>query len=524
MPAPASAAQALLARAASARASGDWGAAEQALRDLLGEQPAHAPALSRLIELLLVLGRLSEARTLVESARTLHPGLPVFTAQLGDVFSALGDPETALAAYQLAAETPGTQADLAALAFALHLSYLPDAPVEDFLAAVATWARRHAPPAAPPLAAPPPPGRRLRVGYYSPDLRRHSITHFFLPLLRAHDRDRFELFVYDDTPAPDHLSALLRRTATHWRELRPLDEAAAIRRIREDSLDLLVDLAGLFGAVRPRILAARPAPRQAHLLGFHGSTGLASLDHRFSDPICDPPTCSAPSAETILRIDPGFHCFDPLHEPIAEAPPPCLAGAPFTFGSFNNLNKLNSEVLALWARVLATVPGSRLLLKAPALGDSAARSLLLARASLAGLPAERLLLLPFEHAPSAHLATYHRVDLALDPFPCNGTTTTCEALWMGVPVITLLGDRPSARVSASILHQIGHPELVATDSADYVRRAAALASDHVRLSLLRSTLRARLSRSPLGDPPAYARRIEAAYHQIICSPCPSHAP
>lgn len=510
---------ALHALAAIWRELGGWSAAEQTLRHALAADPRHLPSLRDLAEILRLQARLRESQSVVAGALEHHPGDPSLLLTAGQSHLAQGDIEAALAAFQLAEERAGASTEIASLAgrlFVLGLAYLPDVTAADLLAAASDWERRHAPPAPRP---PPPPmpatGRRLRVGYYSPDLRRHSIVHFFLPLLSCHDRAGFEIFVYSDTPAPDTITARLRQFAEHWRDLRPLTEADAIRTIAADNLDLLVDLSGLFGSTRPRIFAARPAPRQVHLLGYHGSTGLSSLDFRITDALSDPPGSDMESSETLVRLPRGFHCFDPLAAPLSEGEPPCVASGHVTFGSCNNLTKINSEVVALWARVLHAVPRSRLLLKAIQLHDHELRADVAGRFSTHGIAPDRLEILPGAAAPEDHLATYRRIDIALDPFPCNGVTTTCEALWMGVPVLTLPGARHSARVASSLLSQVELHECVATAPADFVSRAAALAADPARLTTWRKTLRERLASSSLGNASDYARRIETAYRALL---------
>ena len=500
------------------RELGGWSAAEHTLRHALASDPRHLPSLRDLAEILRLHARLHESQLLVASALEHHPDDPALLLTAGQSHLAQGDVETALAAFQLAEERAGASSGIASragLLFALGLAYLPDVTAADLLDAASDWERRHAPPAQRPRPSPPPAGRRPRIGYYSPDLRRHSIVHFFLPLLSRHDRAEFEIFVYSDTPSPDALTARLRQLAEHWRDLQALAEADAIRTIAADGLDLLVDLSGLFGATRPRIFAARPAPRQGHLLGYHGSTGLSSLDFRITDALSDPPGAEAESSETLVRLPRGFHCFDPLVAPLPEGDAPCLANGHVTFGSCNNLTKINSEVVALWARVLHAVPRSRLLLKAMQLHDRELRDAVAGRFATHGIPPERLDILPGETAPEDHLATYRRIDIALDPFPCNGVTTTCEALWMGVPVLALPGARHSARVGSSLLAQIGLHECVAASPDDYVRRAADLAADPARLATWRRTLRERLAASPLGDADDYARRVEAAYRALL---------
>jgi Predicted O-linked N-acetylglucosamine transferase, SPINDLY family len=511
---------ALFALARAWRELGGWSAAEHTLRHALSIAPRHLPSLRELAELLFLHARLGEAQQLLSGALALHPGDPVLLLISGQCHLGQGDVETALAAFELAEEHAGSDTEAARNAgqlFTLALAYLPDVTAADLLEAAANWERRHAPPVARKPAPPPPDGRRLRVGYYSPDLRRHSIAHFFLPLLTHHDRAAFEIFLYSDTAATDAVTARMRTFVDHWRDLTPLPEPEAIRRIADDRLDLLVDLSGFFGATRPRIFAARPAPRQAHLLGYHGSTGLSSLDYRITDAISDPLGTEAESSEKLVRLPDGFHCFDALMDPLPEGPPPCVANGFVTFGSCNNLAKLNPEVVALWSRVLQAVPGSRLHLKAIQLHDAALRETVAARFAACGISADRLEILPGAARPEDHIVAYRRIDIALDPFPCNGVTTTCEALWMGVPVLTLAGARHSARVCSSLLRQIGLDECIATSPEDYIARAVALAGAPGRLADLRGTLRQRLAASPLGDAPAYARRIEAAFHKIIAA-------
>ena len=506
---------ALLALARAWRALRGWDPAEHALRLLLGRSPSNRAALIDLLNLLHIHARAADAYALLQPALAVYPGDAELLLQLGAIHLLRNEIEPALAAYQLAEEAGGPTAALAGQQFLLALAYLPDVTAADLLEASADWEQRHAPVVPkkprPVLAA----GRRIRVGYYSPDLHRHSITHFFLPLLTAHDRSRFECFVYSDTRLTDDFTARLRATAEHWTDLTTLSETAAIKAIAADHLDILVDLAGHFGATRPRLFAARPAPIQAHLLGYNGSTGLSSLDYRFSDPISDPVGCEAESSEMVIRLDPGFHCFDPLVDPIDEGPPPSSLNGHITFGCFNSLPKLNDEVIALWCEVLRAVPTARLLLKAPQLRDAEIRDSLLHRFVERGIAADRIDILPGTTSPADHLLTYRRIDIALDPFPCNGTTTTCEALWMGVPVLTLPGARHSARVTASLLTQIGLTEAIARDSADYIQIAQRWAAAPEPLATWRSSLRRRLLDSPLSDASAYASRVEAAYASLL---------
>jgi protein O-GlcNAc transferase len=452
-----------------------------------------------------------------------EPQQPDLLALSGQWRLLRGEVEAALAAFELAEErAQGSRlAEQVGRRFVMALAYLPDVTASDLCAAGASWERRYATPVARASGR----GRategrggrerrRMRVGYYSPDFRQHSIAHFVLPLLRNHDRAGFEIFLYADSPHADVVTAAIREQAEHWRELYALPELDAIACIAADELDLLIDLTGFFGTVRPRIFAAKPAWRQAHLLGYHGSTGLSSLDARFSDAVCDPPGREKEGSERVVRIEPGFHCFEPLCEPIEEGESPVVRTGVFTFGSFNNLAKVNPTVIAQWARVLAAAPRTRLLLKALQLHDAGLRAEVVARFAAHGVAGDRIEVLGGVAGQREHLELYRRVDLALDTFPCNGVTTICEALWMGVPTLTYLGARHSARVGASLLRQVGLEDFIAEDEDDYVRRAVGWAEAPGRLVQLRSRLRAQLLFSSLGDGAAYARRMEAAYVRL----------
>jgi predicted O-linked N-acetylglucosamine transferase (SPINDLY family) len=256
-------------------------------------------------------------------------------------------------------------------------------------------------------------------------------------------------------------------------------------------------------------------------IGYPNTTGVPAVDWRVVDSITDPPGSEHLCTERLLRLDPCFLCYSPPQ----EAPEPALpeADAPITFGSFNNAAKIGPTSIELWARVLKAVPGSRLLLKSQTLSDAAGRARIEKRFAQAGIEASRLELVAYSKTRQEHLELYKRVHVALDTTPYNGTTTTCEALWMGVPVLTTLGDRHAARVSASLLHAAGHPELVAKDADAFVQLAASLAQDRARLATLRTNLRGELRASPLCDAPAYAARFHAAIRDCWKQWCKTQA-
>ncbi len=356
----------------------------------------------------------------------------------------------------------------------------------------------------------PAPGRRLRLAILSPDLRAHSCAYFLEPLLRHLDPAQFELYLYHDHFREDAVSARLKSLAAVWRNFVGQPASAVEQAIRADRPDILVDLAGHTGLnSRLPLFARHLAPVQVSYLGYPNTTGLAAMHYRFTDAIADPVgEADAFATEKLVRFAPTAWAYAP--PPAAPEPFRTPADRGVVFGCFNNVAKISDTTLGLWAGVLAAVPGSKLLLKGRGLGDEATRRHYLGRCYAAGLPAERVEFIERTAGTEEHLALYGRVDISLDTFPYHGTTTTCEALWMGVPVVTLLGDRHVARVSGSLLAAIGRPEWIAATPEDYVRIAAGLAADPAALAALRSGLRGEVRRSPLGDHAGQSARFAAA--------------
>lgn len=364
--------------------------------------------------------------------------------------------------------------------------------------------------------------RRLKVGYVSPDFRQHSVNYFISPLLREHDRHAVEVFCYAEVARPDATTSALQRYADHWVNTVGLPDADLAERIAADEIDILVDLAGHTSGNRLLVFARKPAPIQITWLGYPNTTGLSAIGYRLVDAVTDPPgEADRWASETLIRLDNGFLCF----EPRADAPPPrapaCLASGTVTFGSFNFPAKLSPETLDAWTGLLARVPGSRLLLKGLGFAEEATRHGFLTRFAQRGGDPQRVTLLGLMDSSADHLAAYDQVDIALDPFPYNGTTTTCEALWMGVPVVTLLGIRHVDRVGASLLTQVGLTELIAPSVGAYIDIAAALAADPGRLGALRQTMRERMRTSSLCDAHGFARKIEATYRDLWQRYCSS---
>ncbi|MBL9186259.1 MAG: tetratricopeptide repeat protein [Opitutaceae bacterium] len=357
----------------------------------------------------------------------------------------------------------------------------------------------------------PDPARRLRVAFLSPDLRAHSCAHFIEPLVRHLDRERFELCLYHDHFREDAVSARLREHAAVWRNFVGQPDTALERRILADAPDILIDLAGHTGLNRLPLLARRLAPVQATYLGYPNTTAVEAIDYRFTDGMADPVSeADGFATEKLVRFAPTAWSYEPQADAPEVAPAPCFSTGRVTFGCFNNLAKVTDRMLAVWGRVLLAVPEARLRLKGQGFSDPQVRARYIARFAHAGLPADRVDLVERTAGTADHLAVYGEVDIALDTAPYHGTTTTCEALWMGVPVVTLVGRQHMSRVGASLLTAVGHPEWCATDETAYVQIAAELARDHFALAQLRATLRDAMLGSALLDHAGQAARFGEA--------------
>lgn len=364
---------------------------------------------------------------------------------------------------------------------------------------------------------PPDPGKKLRVGIVSPDLRHHSVAFFLKPILANLDPSRVETLLYHCHHTEDSMSAELRSLASQWTSLNGIGDDAAEQAIRKDAPDILVDLAGHSAMNRLPLLAPRLAPVQVSYLGYPNTTGLPAIGHRLVDATTDPEGAGDFCTEKLLHFSPCAWAFEaPAGAPEPAMPP---AGGPVVFGSFNNLLKATPETMRAWASILEAVPGSRLLLKSPFLGDPTVRESVLEKTAAAGIDASRLELLDFFASPAEHLAAYSRVDVALDTFPYNGTTTTCEALWMGVPVVSTIGDRHAARVGLSLLTAVGHPDWAAGSTEGYVQKAVELANDRPLRGALRQSLRGEVRNSALGDHKGQAERFEAALRSAWAEWC-----
>ena len=359
------------------------------------------------------------------------------------------------------------------------------------------------------------PDRRLRIGYISRDFRAHSVAYFFEALLSKCDPEAVENVCYSDVACPDAMTGRLRSLAQIWRDTRDSDDAHLEAMIWADRIDILVDLAGHTTENRLAVFARKPAPIQVSYLGYPNTTGLSRMDYRLTDAWADPPgKHDRYYTETLIRLPNGFVCYTPDRgAPPVTALPASRTGS-VTFGSFNNSVKITPEVVATWAAILRAVPGSRMLCKAYWFADPSIRERYHRLFEINGVGRECVLLRGQLPEARDHLSVYADVDIALDTFPYNGTTTTCEALWMGVPVVVLAGDRHAGRVGVSLMHQAGLTELVAGDVGSYVAKAAGLARDLHALNRMRAELRPRMSSSLLCDESRLVNDVQAAYRAM----------
>ncbi|HYC44380.1 MAG TPA: tetratricopeptide repeat protein [Burkholderiales bacterium] len=356
-------------------------------------------------------------------------------------------------------------------------------------------------------------GTRLRVGYVSPDLKRHPVTYLFAPTLAHHDHSRFEIFCYSNAAAGDDVTARLQRLSDHWHDVSGLTDEQFRDQVLADRVDLLVDLAGHTARTRLPAFAFKPAPVQVSWLGYFNTTGLETIDYFVTDEHSSPPGQERYFTERLVRLPDTRFCYEPPQYAPEVSALPALRAGHVTFGCFNNVSKLNDRVMRLWARVLAAVPGSRLELRSIGLHDAANVQHVRRRFAAHGVAGDRLDLSRYVgHAPL--LAAYAGVDIALDPFPFCGGMTSLEALWMGVPPVTLEQPTIAGRQTLCFLRNIGLDELVAASEDDYVGIAQRLASDLDALAQLRAELRSRIAASPLMDAAAFTRQLEAAYEQM----------
>lgn len=485
------------------------------LRAIWRETADPAEARTALAYCLQQLERWTEAAEHYEAALALRPESAKAHNNLANCYHQLGRIGEAVVhfreTYRLAPDFPEALASVIAC-----LNYDPDCSPERALAEHKNWSERVAAPHYPAQARhpnDPDPERRLRIGYVSPDFRRHPVSALFAPILAAHDPEQVEVICYHNDTGEDAVTLRLKSLAVQWRAVAAIDDDALCEQIRSDRVDILVDLAGHTRSSRLLAFARKPAPVQVSWLGYFNTTGLATMDYFVSDPWSSPPGQERFFVERLLRLPHTRLCYEPPWQISEVSPLPFERTGRITFGSLHNLAKLNEQVLSLWSQLLQALPNSRLLLQTAALDDSANRRRFAEHWARLGIAPERLELRGF--APLARVPdAYAEIDIALDPFPFCGGMTSFDALWLGVPVITLAGAGLASRQSASMLANLGLPQLIAADAREYLDKAKELALDPQCLAALRAGMRARFAASPLMDYAGFARSLEAAYRRM----------
>ncbi len=480
-------------------------------------KPDYPQALSNLGGLLRDLGELDAAIVYLSKAVELQPENINSASNLATALRDVGRLEESLALYDAAiqassAEMPTTESNRL-------LAYNYSAAIDDkaLCRQHLQWARKwdSLTRLTPAVRSARGQGEKVRVGYVSADFHQHSVAFFLEGILENHDRDRFRIYGYSSNRRSDEVTRRLQALCDSWVDIFDLDDAAAAQQIVSDEIDVLVDLTGHTARNRLGVFARKPAPVQVTYLGYGTTTGLAEMDYRITDAIADPPEVPWHGSEQLVRLPSGFQGYLPSAQLPEPGPPPSLSSGGVTFASFNSLPKQGPAVLGHWASILCELPGSRLILKTKQLASGLARQYVLDVFAQQGISADRLVLRSHVESFAEHIELYQQVDIGLDPFPYNGATTTCEALTMGVPVITLRGDRHVGRVGASILTRVGLEDLVAENLDEYRQLALTLASNVERRQDIRASLRATMRSSPLTDTATLTRELEAVFAEKL---------
>lgn len=496
----------------SLRAEGKSDEAIACLQRALALSPDNPLTLNNLGIAYRVKGMIEQARVSFKKALAVQADFYLTHYNLGLTLMVSGEPEVALECFRAALKLkPDHAGARSSLLFCMN--YIPSSGAESIYAQHVLFGekfekpRRHSWRPHTNVAKP---ARKLRVGYVSGDFREHAMAPSIEPVLAQHNRDEFEIYCYSTNYLQDELTERMKSYVGHWHRLADLDDDRAAERIRDDEIDILVDLSGHTADNRLLLFARKPAPVQVSWLGYMMTTGLSAIDYRITDEYADPPgRTEALHTETLWRL-PSVTVFQPSAESPSVSSLPVLTGGQFTFGCLNSMAKVGPEVVALWARILVALPEARLLLGNA--GDPAIRTRLVQEFAGHGVAESRLRFQP--KLPLAeYLQLHHQIDLGLDPFPYNGGATSCHSLWMGVPFIALAGDRYMARMGVSLLTNVGLGSLVAESLDEYVALACKLASDPKQLAAIRASLRERMANS-IADGARFTRNLESAYREM----------
>lgn len=491
------------------------GASIMAFHKAVTMDPSNVSYLNNLGAAALELGLNSEALECFEQAVEKNPKLPTARNNIGNLLKDRARGMDALPQYRKSMELNPDDRDAPSNYLLCHM-YIPDMEPKMVFEEHKKWGistTKKFPPAF--KFKPRDVGAKIRVGFLSADLCHHPVAYFMEPIFRGYDRERFEFVAYGDQRKSDEFSARFAKQVDLWRETSSYDDRALAKLIHEDRVDILFELAGHTAYNRLGVFALKPAPLQVSYLGYPGSTGLPTMDFRITDAFADPRgTTDHLHTEKLIRVPECAWCFEPDAAAPAVSPLPVLKNGFVTFGCFNNMAKLNPALFETWAEILLRVPGSHLRLKARTLTDDGVRKELMAYFTDRGIEENRLDFFGHTRKIIEHLSHYHSVDIALDSFPYHGTTTTCEAMWMGCPVVTRVGKAHVSRVGMSLLSAVGLQEFIADTREDYIEKAVALAGQTERLEELRTGMRERLRQSVLMDEKRFVQGFEKALMEM----------
>ena len=497
--------------------SGDRGSAVRCYKEAFDFDPSYLPSAEAYGDMLITAGFLQNAHGIVSKIVTVHPESAIGYTLAGRIMCQCGQADMAVDQFRKALEFEPDDITIYTHLL-LALNYCPTIDEQVLVDSSGKWAELLQE-----KVQPDPPQKRagtgrIRIGYVSGDFRRHSVAYFIEPILHYHDKEKFEVFGYSFASMPDDVTKRIKGMCDTWRDLRmtrSYQTAADV--IKHDQIDILIDLGGItYKGIE--LFAYKPAPVQVTFLGYPNTTALTAINYRFTDGYCDPENNDKTDSsylEELIRLNAGFLTFAPPDTSPEISEPPFVKNGYVTFGSFNTFAKVTDEVIDVWSKILNRVPGSKLLLKSKLFIEVESKDEVQFCFSKRGIGPDRLILREWTQTLESHLEVYGGVDIALDTFPYNGTTTTCESLWMGVPVVSRYGSVHRSRVGLSILSQLGMPSL-ATDSArEYIKQAVRMACNETRLRSLRKSLRSVVAHSPICDAQSTTREMEQYYSRWI---------
>ncbi len=490
----------------------EYDSAEQHLKEAIRLLPDYAEAYHNLATVYYFQKQLKKAIDTCHAGLEKQKNFPGLHHYLGQMLFYYGDVKTAIQEMQIALDLKGEDSRMME-SLLFYENYLPHISPQERLAKHLKWGESITQQITPVQHPPQLKKKTLKIGYVSADIRMHAVSFFLRPILQNHS-EACEIYLYANVDHPDEVTTELKSYCQYWRNIYPLHDHDVAQMILNDGIDILIDLSGHTSNNRLKVFAYQAAPIQVSYLGYPGTTGLKTIQYRLTDAWADPLNSPKDCSETLIRLPNGFLCYAPSKDAPEVNALPALTNKNFTFASLNNVCKITPEVVRVWAEILKQVPNSRLTLKSNLFIDPFAQNKLIHEFANRGIQKERLNLLSESLSTSKHLERYNDIDLALDPFPYNGTTTSCEALWMGVPVVTLQGQTHATRVGSSLLNQLGISACITDNVHDYVKCAVSLATNSKKLAEMRSTLRKKMQNSTLCDAENFTQDLEKQYFHL----------